>query len=212
MRQARIGQAWLLLSAIACASITAEAYDGLTVTEDDITFKIDLFDDLINPFRVSFTLDGIHSAYKFDETGRIVSLKVGTTRYFFSTEGAEADEDTAGSDSREGESGARMLVSTKRGKTPRKSAAFHRRRLWLECTDCEETVDTLCSVSLNDVCFVRDNLLELFSEDGQSSLNAMCDSFGAACEQSAAEICEGFCIEGEARAALHGRAMSRYRD
>lgn len=212
MRQARIGQAWLLISAIAGASITAGPDDGLTVTEDDITFKIDLFDGLVNPYRVSFTLDYIRSVYRFGETGRIVSLKAGPSRYFFSTTGgAQSDEDTAGSDSpEEGESGVRMLVATQRGEAPpRKRAGFRRRRLWLGCAECEETVDTLCSVSLDDVCFVRNNLSGLFSEDGQASLNPMCDSFGAACEQSAAEICEGFCIEGERCAGLQRRAMSR---
>lgn len=196
MRQSRVAQGCLLLSLIAGAAVTNAAYTGLTVTEDDITFSIDLFEGSVNPYRVSFKLDDVFSAYKFSDTGRIVSLKVGSTRYFFFTGEDQMDEETTESDSPESETGNRMLVSTDEI-TPAKTVGFHRRLYWLECSDCEAAVETLCSVSLDDVCFVRDNLFEKFTDDGQDSLNAMCDVFGAACEAPPAAICEGFCVEGK---------------
>lgn len=197
MRQSRIAQGCLLLlSLIAGAAVTNAANKGLTVTEDDITFHIDLFEGSVNPYRVSFKLDDVFSAYKFSDTGRIVSLKVGSTMYFFSTGEAQMDEETTEADSRESETGDRMLVSTEE-KTPAKNIGFRRRLYKLECSDCEATVETLCSISLDDVCFVRDNLFEQFTDDGQDSLNAMCDVFGAACEAPPAVICEGFCVEGK---------------
>lgn len=184
MRQSCLTQAWVLLSLIAGAFVTGSFFETITVVENGITFDIDWFGygDL-NPFRVSFTLDDVLSSYWFSDTGRIVSLTAGSNKYVFTTGSTKAG-------------GSRMLVSMNE-ETPSEHEGFHHRRLTFGCADCVELVETLCSVSLADVCFVRNNFLEVFSDEGQASLVTMCDVFGEVCERGAPEICEEFCMEGE---------------
>ena len=197
MRQSCLTQAWVLLSLIAGAFVTGSFFETITVVENGITFDIDWFGygDL-NPFRVSFTLDDVLSSYWFSDTGRIVSLIAGSNKYVFTTGSTKAGGGALLMSPDSDKDGSRMLVSMNE-ETPSEHKGFHHRRLTFACADCVELVETLCSISLADVCFVRNKFLELFSDEGQDSLVTMCDVFGEVCERGAAEICEEFCIGGE---------------
>eukprot|EP00904_Undaria_pinnatifida_P013083 jgi/Undpi1/8905/HiC_scaffold_25.g11367.m1 len=63
----------------------------------------------------------------------------------------------------------------------------------ISCTDCSATWNILCDVGMEDVCYLNDNPEDGFDEDAQDSLRRMCSGFGAACELSAFNACDGQC-------------------
>ena len=155
------------------------ARNRITVTKYKTNHRIDWWDDgRDEPYRVTFWKFGLKSIYLFGESGNLRSLTVRGREYTFPS--------TIGS---------RMLLPSEVQEVVDDNHSS-RRRLF-PCADCEETWDTLCGVGLADVCFLNEFPQEGFNDDAEDSLRRMCSAFGAACETSAFDTCEGQCITGE---------------
>lgn len=83
----RIAQAWLSLSLIIAAWLSigvAALGDRVTVMGGDTTFYVVFFDTSYDdPFRVAFVDNSVWSVYRFDDGGRLSSLRVDYTKYTF---------------------------------------------------------------------------------------------------------------------------------
>ena len=155
--------------------------DRITVTTYKTNHRIHWWDDdRDEPYRVTFWKFGLKSVYLFGQSGNLKSLTVRGREYTFP------------SDTR-----SRMLLASEQDEVA-EDIHLGGRRLFA-CTDCEETWDTLCSVGLADVCFLHEFPREDFNDDAEDSVRRMCTAFGAACEASAFDTCEGQCIAGELR-------------
>ena len=193
MKPSTVSQASTLLALIAGCSVSEATRHSVTVSSFWTNYWIDWYDDgRDEPYEVIFRKYGLTSMYTFQESGSLKTLAVGNYKYTFSTDvkaGDGSEEALSSTDV-----GSRMLLESE----PEEMDAVHAksRRLY-ECTDCEETWNTLCGVGLDEICYWVDLLPNIFSEEAQFSLTTMCDAFGAACESSASDICEGQCTEGE---------------
>ena len=193
MKLSTVSQASILLALIAGCSVSVATRHSVTVSSFWTNYWIDWFDDgRDEPYEVIFRKYGLTSMYTFQESGSLKTLAVGNYKYTFSTDVEAGDGSHEALSSTDG--GSRMLLESE----PEEMDAVHAssRRLY-ECTDCEETWNTLCGVGLDEICYWVDLLPNIFSEEAQFSLTTMCDAFGAACESSASDICEGQCTEGE---------------
>ena len=178
MRISTAAQSTLLLGLLAGCYVTEAARNRITVTKYKTNHRIDWWDDgRKEPYRVTFWKFGLKSVYRFGESGNLRSLTVQDRQYTF-----PADIVT------------RMLVSDEEDQT--EDGIHSSRRRLFPCADCEETWDTLCDVGLADVCFLHEFPQEDFNDDAVKSLRRMCTAFGAACETSAFDTCEGQCIGG----------------
>lgn len=177
--------------------MTEAARDTLIVREQHIVFRIAWWDDgRVEVYEVYFTAYGISSIYTFDASGRLTTLKVADTRFTL-----ERDIETAivapevQSSSIPPNIGLRKLHIEQDGAM--EDSAFSYRQRLFSCTDCEETWDTLCNISLVDVCFWADVPPYVFTKDAQISLLTMCSAFGTICKTSAGTACSAICLDGE---------------
>ena len=152
-------------------------------------YKIDWWDNgRTDPYRIIFKKNGVKSVYKFLESGSLSTLTIGNTRYTFSQSAGSLEVQSSEDIS------SRMLLAP--GDESANEVHSGHRRLY-DCPDCEETWDTLCDVGIEEVCYWVELLPSVFYWDAQYSLTVMCTAMGAACDTSAADTCEGQCIEGE---------------
>ena len=170
-----------LLALIAGCFVAEGVRNRITIKSYKTNYRVDWYDDgRDNPYRVTFWKFGLKSVYKFDESGNLRALTAGDDRFTF-------DEDI----------GSRKLAAPQEADVEEEHSS--RRRLY-DCTDCEETWDTLCDVGLADACYLDENNPDYFTEDAEDSVRRMCSAFGAACETAASEACDGQCTEdGEMR-------------
>lgn len=179
MRMSNAGHVSLLLVLGVGSFVTEAAKDTITVRTSDTIYWVDRFDDgRDEPYQVLLWSFGQDSAtYTFEESGQLKTLTAGNTKYTFTTS-----------------TGSRMLLASAAEAV--EDTPSDRRRLF-DCADCEETWDNLCGVGIVDVCGWVELLPNVFNEDAQSALTRMCRGFGAACDTSAFDTCEGQCTEGE---------------
>lgn len=72
----------LMVCAVSTLTFTDAARERMTVEEDGITFKVDLFDDgRSNPYKVAFTQDGTQSSFRLSGAGKVVKINVGSDKY-----------------------------------------------------------------------------------------------------------------------------------
>lgn len=191
MKHSNAVQASLLLALIAGSSVTEAARERIVVRNYGIRFKVDWWDDgRVLPYRVRFRKKGVASRYVFDAGGRLRLLYVDDAAYQFTIivqAGGEAVDVQALSSSSD-----RMLS------TPNGADVDHHRRRLYDCSDCEETWDTICEVGLADVCYWVGKAEDVFTADTQKSIRRMCNWFGKECTTSAETTCDGICIEGGA--------------
>lgn len=193
MKLSSASQASVLLALIAGSSVSEATRNSVTVSSFWTNYWVDWYDDgRDEPYEVIFRKYGVSSIYTFQESGSLKTLSAGNYKYTFSTEveAGDGSQETLSS----ADIGSRMLLASE----ARDIEEVHTgsRRLY-ECTDCEETWDTLCDVGLDDVCYWVQLLPSVFSEEAQFSLVTMCSEFGAACDTSAFDTCDGQCTEGE---------------
>ena len=192
MRMLSAVQASLLLVLMVGCFVTEAARHRITVRNFRTNYRIDWWDDGRDvPYRIIYRKNGLKSIYTFEESGHLETLKVGTTTYTFDY-GTQAANGLA--DVQASSTGSRMFLASK--DEALEDVHFDRRRLY-DCTDCENTWDTLCGVGIVDVCDWVPFLPFIFNEDAQYSLTVMCNALGDACETSAFDTCEGQCIAGE---------------
>ena len=181
MKMSSAAQASLLLVLLVGCFVSEAARHRITVTKYKTNHRIDWWDDgRDKPYRVTFWKFGLKSVYLFGESGNLKSLTVRDREYTFSSN-----------------TGSRMLLASQQDEF--EEDIYRGGRRLFPCTDCEETWDTLCSVGLADVCFLHEFPREDFNDDAEDSVRRMCTAFGAACEASAFDTCEGQCIAGELR-------------
>ena len=195
MKQSNTAQASLLLALIAGIAVTNATRERITVKNHGIKFKVDWWDDgRTDPYRVSFTKQDVSSEYFFDAAGRLKSLNVDDAVYQF-TMAMEAVGDTAGVQSLSAPAD-RMLHSMEDDPELNEMEFDHHRRRLYDCSDCEETWDTMCDIGLEDVCYWVGKATNLFTSDAQISIKRMCTKFAKECLKSAETTCEGMCTEG----------------
>ena len=177
MRASSAVHATLLISLLAsCFGLGSR--NRITVRKYRSNYRIDSWDDnRPDPYRVTFWKFGLQSVYTFDTSGNIKTLTARDTLYTFDEEVgrrvlAESDDD-----------GIQEVDID-----PVKAIA---------CTDCYVTWNTVCGGGIEDVCFLHENPIEEFDEDGLDSVRRMCSGFGAACEYSAFEACDGQCYDDD---------------
>ena len=193
MRIASAIHASLLLVLVVGFFVAEAARHRITVRSFRTNYRIDWWDDgRDRPYRIIYKKNGLRSDYTFDESGHLKTLRVGRTTYTFDS----ANQAANGSAEIQSSSvGSRMLLSAEEYEALEDVHSV-RRRLY-DCTDCENTWDTLCGVGIVDVCNLVPLLPSNFNDDAQSSLTIMCGALGAACETPAFDTCEGRCIAGE---------------
>lgn len=179
MRMSNAGHASLLLVLGVGCFVVAAARDTITVRTPDTIYWVDRFDDgRDEPYQVSlWSFSQASSSFTFEESGQLKTLTAGNTKYTFTTP-----------------NGSRMLLASPVDVV--EDVPSDRRRLY-DCADCEETWNNLCGVGIVDVCGWVELLPNVFNEEAQSALTRMCRGFGAACETSAFDTCEGQCTEGD---------------
>ena len=193
MRMSSAVHTLLLLVLMAGCFVAEAARHRITVRKFKTNYRIDWWDDgRDEPYRIIYRKNGLTSTYTFEESGRLKTLTVGTTTYTFDS-GIQAANGLA--DVQASSAGSRMLLVSEKYEALQ-DVHSSRRRLY-DCTDCENTWDTLCGVGIVDVCDWVPFLPFIFNEDAQSSLTIMCNALGDACETSAFDTCEGQCIAGE---------------
>ena len=189
MKMSSASQASLLLALIAGCSVSDAARHRLTVRSYKTNYRIDWWDNgRADPYRIIFNKSGVKSVYKFLESGSLSTLTIGDTRYTFSQSAGSLEVQSSE------DIGSRMLLAPE--DEDAKDVHSGQRRLY-DCPDCEETWDTLCNVGIEEVCDWVELLPSDFDSDAQYSLTVMCNAMGAACDTSAADTCEGQCIEGD---------------
>ena len=177
MHSSGVEQTALLLTLVAACLSADASRNRVTVRKYRTNFRVDSWDDDRNdPYRVTFWKFGLKSIYTFDTSGNIRTLTARDTLYTFESEVAprmleDSDDDAEGDV----------------GVGPR----------GISCTDCSATWNILCDVGMKDVCYLNDNPEDGFDEDAQDSLRRMCSGFGAACELSAFNACDGQCTGEE---------------
>ena len=179
MRMSRASNASVLLVLGIGCFVAEAARNTVTVTTPDTIYWIDRWDDgRDEPYQVLLWKFGQDSAvYTFEESGHLKTLTAGNTKYTFSAP-----------------NGSRKLLASRA--EPVDDIPTDRRRLY-DCTDCEETWENICGVGIVDICSWVELLPNVFNEDAQSALTTMCRGFGAACDTSAFDTCEGQCTERE---------------
>eukprot|EP00904_Undaria_pinnatifida_P006370 jgi/Undpi1/2863/HiC_scaffold_14.g06240.m1 len=190
MKMPGASHASLLLAIIAGCSVSEAERHRLIVRSNRTNYKIDWWDNgRADPYRIIFKKNGVKSVYKFLESGSLSTLTIGNTRYTFSQSAGSLEVQSSEDIS------SRMLLAP--GDESANEVHSGHRRLY-DCPDCEETWDTLCDVGIEEVCYWVELLPSVFYWDAQYSLTVMCTAMGAACDTSAADTCEGQCIEGPA--------------
>lgn len=181
MKLSSASRAPVLLALIAGCFVAEAARNRITIKSYKTNYRVDWYDDgRSNPYRITFWKFGLKSVYKFNEAGNLRALTAGDDKFTF-------DENVT----------SRKLIASQdgdAGDADAEEAHPSRRRLY-DCSDCEETWDTLCDVGLVDACYLDDNNPDYFTDDAVDSVRRMCSAFGAACETSAAEACDGQCVE-----------------
>eukprot|EP00904_Undaria_pinnatifida_P013079 jgi/Undpi1/8901/HiC_scaffold_25.g11363.m1 len=187
MKISSASQASLLLALIAGFSVSEATRHRLIVRSYRTNYKIDWWDNgRADPYRIIFKKSGLKSVYKFLESGSLSTLTIGNTRYTFSQSAGSLEVPSSE------DIGSRMLLAPE--DEDAEEVHFGHRRLY-DCPDCEETWDTLCDVGIEEVCGWVELLPSVFESDAQYSLTVMCTAMAAACDTSAADTCEGQCIE-----------------
>ena len=185
----------LLLAFIAGIAVTEAARERITVKNHGIKFNVDWWDNgREEPYRVSFNKNGVSSKYTFDAAGRLTSLEVDDAEYQF-TMAIEADGDTAGVQSLSAPADRMLLPMHEDPEGDEMEFDHHRRRLY-DCSDCEQTWDTMCDIGLADVCYWVGREADTFTQDAKTSIKKMCIKFAKECNTSAETTCDGMCIEG----------------
>lgn len=155
----------------------------MTVRKYRTDHKIDWWDDgRVEPYRVKFSKFGLRSVYRFGKSGTLKSLTVGAKKFTFSSD-----------------LGFRMLHVVGEGEGEQEPSSGDRHPPF-PCSDCEDTWEKLCGEGLDDVCALHQYPRHDFNANALDSVRRMCTAFGAACETSAPDTCEGKCVheqEGE---------------
>lgn len=181
MRISSAAQSLLPLALIAGSCVGEGTKRRMTVRKYKTNYRIDWWDDgRDEAFRVKFSKFGLKSAYFFDEHGYLQRLAVDDEEYTFTSN-----------------TGSRMLHASEEDESKQKVYSDQSLYSPYTCTDCEKTWDKLCYVGLVQVCALNDFPPEAFDDNALDSVRRMCTSFGAACETSAPETCDGQCLEGE---------------
>ena len=161
----------------ACVEADASR-NRITVRKYRTNYRVDSWDDdREDPYRVTFWKHGLKSIYTFDISGNMKTLIARDTLYTLDM-GV----------------GSRMLVDSSDDASGDEGVDATSE---VVCTVCYGTWNTLCDKGIADVCSLDDNPLDEFDEDAQDSLRRMCSAFGAACETSAFDVCDGQCTEGK---------------
>lgn len=72
----------LMACAVGTITFADAARERMTVEEDGITFKVDLFDDgRSNPYKVAFTQGGTQSSFRLNGAGKVAKINVGSDKY-----------------------------------------------------------------------------------------------------------------------------------
>ena len=167
-----------------------------TVKNFGVKFKMYWWDDgRDEPYRMSFTKRGIYSAYAFNALGELQSITVeGEEQTFSTSRKLRATPEKTGS---------RKLLAMDEDLEADEmefEQDYHRRRLY-ECSDCENTWDTLCDTGLADVCAVV--AWGGLTGDAKTALKIFCTKFTKECDAaSGEETCADDCTEGETRTTL----------
>ena len=176
MKASSAVHATLLLSVFAACFALDGSRNRITVRKYRSNYRIDSWDDnRDDPYRVTFWKFGLKSVYTFDTSGNIKTLTARDTLYTF---------DSA--------VGRRTLVGLDDDDTMKADIDPVNA---ISCTDCQATWTAVCGVGISDVCFLDENPIDDFDEDGIDSVRRMCSGFGAACESSAFDACDGQCTE-----------------
>lgn len=178
-----------VLLAMISAYLATDASFGLAASRRRISirkyrtnYRIDSWDDGRDaPYRVTFWKFGLKSVYTFDVAGNIKTLTARNTLYTFDTD-IGAMLLLASNDDVDDDAIVDVDVDP--------SSA-------IDCSVCHVTWDTLCDKGITDVCYLHENPLDDFDEDAIDSVRRFCSAFGAACEMSAADACDGQCTVGE---------------
>lgn len=164
-----------------------------------ITFRFHFYYGVIlKPYKLDFKVDGVKSIFIFDDAGRVIIIKTGSSKYKikYNRRGnikkvkcknrgralvAEEDQEE------------NVVEESGMGLAP--ALILDHRRLF-SCEDCWEVWDFICDAGVNSVC----DLVEYgdpFGEDAADAISIACDAFGDGCEEtSAEEACEGQCVDG----------------
>eukprot|EP00904_Undaria_pinnatifida_P013074 jgi/Undpi1/8898/HiC_scaffold_25.g11360.m1 len=160
-----------------------------TVKNFGVKFKMYWWDDgRDEPYRMSFTKRGIYSAYAFNALGELQSITVeGEEQTFSTSRKLRATPEKTGS---------RKLLAMDEDLEADEmefEQDYHRRRLY-ECSDCENTWDTLCDTGLADVCAVV--AWGGLTGDAKTALKIFCTKFTKECDAaSGEETCADDCTE-----------------
>lgn len=182
MRTPSAAQSSLLLALVAGRYVAEGAKHRMIVRKYKTDHKIDWWDDgRAEPYRVKFSKFGLRSAYFFGKSGTLISFKDDDKTFKFSSD-----------------IGSRMLHAVGKGEDEQEPSSGDRHPPF-SCPDCEDTWNKLCSVGLEDVCALHQYPRHDFDANALDSVRRMCTAFGAACETSAPDTCEGKCVpeEGE---------------
>lgn len=183
---------------LGCLAFSAKAqynsvWQKLQVLESGITFNLAFRGkDYTKPYRMKFIEDGVRSVYKFQASGCVTDVKVGSERY---TPVYDSSADLID------------VVRTKRRNLAEYEdieadnfdgeALFGNRRLFA-CEDCVDTWDALCDEGAPCVCDML-NFKSNLSRVAEKSIKTICEKFGSGpCSDfGGPETCAGQCVSEE---------------